>query len=211
LEILWFKQLPSTHLYLLEELKNGSLKAPIAVACDSQTNGVGSRGNEWQGYEGNLFLSFALQKDMIANDIPAQSLSIYFAYILKEVLSQFGSKVWVKWPNDFYLENKKCGGVISALKSDTIICSIGLNLIASPKKFSTLDIAINREDLLEIFFQRVEKKILWKHIFSKFEVEFQKSREFGANINDNQVLLKDALLLSDGSVMINNKRVYSLR
>ena len=211
MEILWFKQLPSTHLYLLEELKNSSLKAPIAVICDSQTNGVGSRGNEWQGYEGNLFLSFALQKDMIADDIPTQSLSIYFAYILKEVLSQLGSKVWVKWPNDFYLENKKCGGVISALKSDTIICSIGLNLIASPKNFSTLDIAINREDLLEIFFQRVEKKILWKHIFSKFEVEFQKSREFGANINDNQVLLKDALLLSDGSVMINNKRVYSLR
>lgn len=56
---------------------------------------------------GNLFFSFVLKRNDLPSDLQIQSASIYFSYILKEVLALEGSKIWLKWPNDFYIDNKK--------------------------------------------------------------------------------------------------------
>ncbi|HEC1757241.1 TPA: biotin--[acetyl-CoA-carboxylase] ligase, partial [Campylobacter lari] len=53
--------------------------------------------------------------------------------------------------------------------------------------------------------------ILWKNIFSKYMLEFEKSRNFFIH-NEGKILsLKDALLYKDGSILLDNKRIYSLR
>jgi len=60
------------------------------VITDTQTQGVGSRGNRWESLDGNLFVSFCLSLDALPTDLKVESASIYFSYMLKEP-QKFGS------------------------------------------------------------------------------------------------------------------------
>ncbi len=211
MQILWFDSLPSTQTYLKEKLKNSELKAPIAVVADLQTDGIGSRGNLWMGLEGNLFFSFAISRHNLPNDLLLESASIYFAYILKEVLEEENSTLWIKWPNDFYLRKSKIGGVITFMRENDLICGMGLNLLASPDGFDHLDIKIDKKELLDKFFKKIENKPSWKQIFSKFKVEFVKSKQHDTTVANKKISLDEAELNSDGSLSINGERIYSLR
>ncbi len=213
LEIISYKSIGSTHSYLIDSIRKKQLFAPIAIIADTQTNGVGSRDNEWKGLEGNLFLSFCLEKDTLPSDLPISSMSIFFAFILKELLTSYGSKVWIKWPNDFYLEDKKIGGVITKLIGQNVICSIGLNLEKYPENFDKLDIRINKFYLLSKYFLKLKNSFFWKEIFIKYQVEFSKSRAYSYYdpAIKRRLSLKDSVLVEDGSILIENRRVYSLR
>ena len=214
LEITYLKETTSTHKVLVEGIQSGIFKAPLALSADVQTSGVGSRDNSWQGGDGNLFLSFALKGDKLPADLPRNSLSIYFSYLMKETLSEFGSNLFLKWPNDFYLGDKKIGGTITkVLKDDVVVCSMGINLKTSPENFEIIDINIDKILLIESFFLKLKQDILWKKIFRKYKVEFSKSQRFlyYDEVRKEKVSLKDAKLLEDGSIELNGREVYSLR
>ena len=122
-----------------------------------------------------------------------------------------GSDVWIKWPNDFYLGNKKIGGTITTISKDLIYCGIGLNLNDVDEQFGKLDVTIDIDNLLKNYFYELEKKILWKQIFSDFKIEFQTSKKFHTTIDNQKVSLENAMLNEDGSIQVNNKKVFSLR
>ncbi len=214
MEIVYLKETTSTHKVLVEKILNKSFKPPIALVADRQIAGVGSKNNRWIGYEGNLFLSFCLRLDSLPSDLPKQSMSIYFSYILKDVLAEFGSKLFLKWPNDFYLGDKKIGGCITKiLKDEFVVCSIGLNLKNAPKEFEIIDIKVDKISLIESYFLKLKQVIFWKKIFSKYQVEFEKSRSFSYydEVVKKKVSLEDAVLQKDGTIVLNNREVYSLR
>jgi len=211
LKILFHKTLPSTQLYLKEQLKSKQLQAPIAVVADIQTQGIGSRNNEWISQEGNLFLSFALPLTELPNDLKLESASIYFAYILKETLTAFGSKVILKWPNDFYIDDKKIGGMITTVVGNTLICGVGLNIRDGGKEFAALDVKIDKNHLLELYFQNLEKKVLWKQVFSKYKLEFQTNKKFFTHKESERISLENVTLEDDGSISIDGERMYSRR
>jgi BirA family biotin operon repressor/biotin-[acetyl-CoA-carboxylase] ligase len=203
--------LPSTQEHLKTLLKNNEKSAPLAVTCRYQTQGIGSRGNSWEGFDGNLFVSFALPLEMLPSDLKLESASIYFAYLLMQSLREFGSKLWLKWPNDFYIKDKKIGGMITSLQDQNIVCGFGLNLVASPEEFDILDIVIDKEILLQSYFAHLEKKISWKQVFSNYELEFHANKGYFTHIKNNKIYLNDAKLESDGSLSIKGERMYSLR
>ena len=211
MEIKWLKHLPSSHKYLIEGVKNNTITPPFAIGVDFQSDGVGSRGNKWEGDEGNLYFSFCVEVKHLPNDLKLESISIYFSYILKEVLFELGSKTWIKWPNDFYLKNKKLGGVITTKIKDTIIGSIGLNILHAPEAYATLDIQIQPQNLVNLFLEKLEKKISWKDVFSKYKIEFKNSLGFTFHLNGEKIALGNAKLCEDGSIEVDNKKVYSLR
>jgi len=211
LKIIYLDSVNSTQIYLKELLKKTSTQLPLAVVADMQTDGLGSRDNSWIGHHGNLFLSFAIKLKDMPNDLKLESASIYYAYLLKEVLAEFGSKVLLKWPNDFYIDNSKIGGVITNLVDDIIVCGIGLNLVSSPNCFNKLDIVIARNELVEKYIIYLKKKVLWKQVFSKYKLEFHLNKSFNTHNKNIKVSLKDAILNDDGSILINNERIYSLR
>ncbi len=211
MEIINLEEVDSTHTYLKELIKKNTFITPLCVTANYQTNGIGSRGNSWQGREGNLFFSFVLDKNSLPYDLQIQSASIYFSYLLKEVLKSQGSKVWLKWPNDFYVDEKKIGGTITSVTKDLIYCGIGLNLSHVNSDFGHLDIKIDKMYILKLYFRSLEKKISWKEIFNSFKVEFQKSRKFKATVENNKVSLENAVLNGDGSIQIDDKKVFSLR
>ena len=204
-------QVDSTHSYLKNYISNNGYEELTCVMTDLQTNGIGSRGNFWTGVKGNLFFSFAISKKELPKDLQLQSASIYFSYILKDLLEKQGSKLWLKWPNDFYMGNKKIGGTITTATKDLLYCGIGLNLINVSEEFGNLDITIDKEEFLKSYFQTLKKEISWKQIFNYFKIEFQISKKFQATIDNKKVSLKNAILNDDGSIEIDNKKVFSLR
>ncbi len=211
MKTLYLKSVDSTQNYLKDLLKNENLELPFAVISEVQTNGIGSRDNLWSGLDGNLFLSFAISLEQLPKDLKIESCSIYFAYLLKETLSELNSSVWLKWPNDFYIDKLKIGGMITNLAGDNLICGVGLNLVDSPKEFTKLDIEISKETLLNNYFNKISERAMWKQIFSKYKLEFNHNKNFFTHINNKKISLEDAELYSDGSIIINNERIYSLR
>lgn len=211
LKIISLKSVDSTQLYLKAQLKDKKLHSPICVIADFQTDGIGSRNNSWRAEEGNLYVSFALPLCELVSDLKIESASLYFSYILKETLVAFGSQVKLKWPNDLYVENLKVGGMITTVVGEDIVCGFGINIQKAPEGFGQLDITIDKIILLENYFKNLEKKELWKQVFSKYRLEFYQNTTFFTHVKNQKIKLSDALLESDGSLNINGERIYSLR
>ncbi|RXJ94908.1 biotin--[acetyl-CoA-carboxylase] ligase [Malaciobacter molluscorum] len=211
MKIIKLQQVDSTHTYLKNYIKNLEKFEPTCILTNYQTNGIGSRGNSWTGVKGNLFFSFVYKVDNLPKDLPIQSCSIFFSYILKKILEESNSKVWIKWPNDFYINDKKIGGTITTMSNDLLFCGIGINLIDVSYEFGKLDIKIDIEKTLKNYFNKIENQTSWKQIFRDFKIEFQNSKKFHVSIGNEKKSLKDAVLNSDGSINIDNKKVFSLR
>lgn len=209
MEIIFLESVDSTQAFLQAKLANST--PPLAVFTQNQTNGIGSRGRSWQGKKGNFFLSFALDKSSLSTDLPLHSASIYFAYLLKDILAQRGSEAFVKWPNDIYIGKKKIGGVITNLSSDVLVCGIGLNLIPTDPSFGVIDINMDIELFLGDFFSLLEKQISWQEVFSKLSVEFYKNFGLITHHNGKKISFEDCSLASDGSLEIANERIFNLR
>lgn len=211
MKIIRLNEVNSTHTYLKEYIQTNGYVEPLCIVTDYQTNGIGSRGNSWTGKKGNLFFSFVISIDELPEDLPLQTISIYVSYILKSILKNLASNVWIKWPNDFYINNKKIGGTITNMSKNLVYCGIGLNLLEVEEDFGKLDIKVDVDNLLQNYFLELEKKISWKQIFSDFKIEFQLSKKFQTTIDNQKVSLEHAILNEDGSIQVNNKKVFSLR
>jgi len=211
LEILCFNELSSTQTYLIDEVKKSNVTLPIAVMAKEQTEGVGSRDNSWEGGDGNLFFSSAISIDDLPVDLPLNSASIYFSYIMKEVLSEYIEDIWVKWPNDLYYKQDKIGGTITKKMDNNLLFGMGINLQKNSNSFKALNLNVEPITLLKKYLLAVEEYRSWKQIFSLYRVEFERTREFSAHIEGEYKSLKKAILSEDGSLIIDNKRVYNIR
>ncbi len=211
MEILSFDKLDSTQKYLIEEIEQGRHSPPLVVVTREQSSGIGSRENSWSASVGDLLFSFAVDISQLPDDLPLGSASIYFSYLMKRVLLPYDNSVWLKWPNDIYLGDYKIGGVVTKKIDDTIVCGIGLNLQKSQNSFKSLNSDVSADILLETYLKELELKERWKQIFSEYKIEFELSRRFSVHIGNYQKNLKNALLCGDGSLIIEGKRVYSLR
>jgi BirA family biotin operon repressor/biotin-[acetyl-CoA-carboxylase] ligase len=194
LEILCFDTLDSTQIYLLEELKNKKLNLPVCVTAKEQIAGIGSRENSWEGGEGNLFFSFAVSLDDLPKDLPLSSASIYFSYIMREVIFNYESTIWLKWPNDLYQDAYKIGGTITKKIDNIFLCGMGINLQKNSNGFKALNLNVKPIILLEEYLDALEKYPTWKQIFSQYRIEFERSREFFTHIDGDKKPLKNAIL-----------------
>ena len=211
MEIYSFDKLPSTQKYLAEKIREGKLSAPLAVIAEEQSDGIGSRENRWSGGKGNFFASIAVSIEALPSDLPLSSASIYFSFIMKEVLKELGDEVWLKWPNDFYQGKEKVGGTITQKIKNTLVCGIGINLKNSQNGFKALHSDTSPQQVLEFYLKALEKFPKWKQIFMEYQIEFELSRRFSVHIENYQKSLQSAVLCGDGSLIIEGKRVYSLR
>ena len=211
MEILCFNTLDSTQTYLLKELKNKKLNIPMCIMAKEQTAGIGSRDNSWEGGEGNLFFSFAVSLEDLPKDLPLSSASIYFSYIMREVLRKQEVDVWLKWPNDLYQNLDKIGGTITKKVDNILICGMGINLQKNSNGFKALNFNVEPIFLLQEYLLALETYPTWKQIFSLYRIEFERSREFLTHVNGKKTPLKNAILSEDGSLIIDNKRVYGIR
>ena len=211
MEILSFNSLESTQLYLIKQIKNGTLTAPICVVAKEQTAGIGSRDNSWEGGEGNLFFSFAVNIENLPKDLPLSSASIYFSFIMKEILKEKSEDIWLKWPNDLYQNSSKIGGTITKKIDNILLCGMGINLQKNSNGFKALNLNVEPIDLLNEYLDVLENYPTWKQIFSLYRIEFYRNKGYFTHIDGELKSLEKAILSEDGSLIIENKRVYSIR
>jgi BirA family biotin operon repressor/biotin-[acetyl-CoA-carboxylase] ligase len=149
----------------------------------------------------------------LPKDLPKVSTSVYFAYILKETLASFGVDVWLKWPNDIYIDNHKVGGVITSKKSNYLVCGIGVNTKNSNQIFGNINNKIENNEIIDYFLKNIKNNYLWKKVFSNYKIEFYKNISRFINLSKSQQILdSDSIVLNmDGTININTKRICSLR
>ncbi len=193
----YFTQIDSTQKYLLKKIEKEDLNY-YCIWSDYQTSGIGTKGRNWKGKKGNLFLSFVV--DLKEFDfIPIQSLSIYFSFLVFEILKKYQSNLIIKWPNDIYILNnepKKIAGILVNVKKKKIICGIGINTKFAPEidseyKSGCLDIDIKNDKIVKEILAAVEKKERWENIFYKYQKIFNKSKRI---FNIQKSLNKDGSL-----------------
>jgi len=211
LEIIYLDKIDSTQKFLVNEIKSNNIKNEVAIVAKEQTNGVGSRNNAWVSNIGDLIFSFCVKKKSLPQDLPISSASIYFGFLLKEVLKSYEKNCYLKWPNDIYLYDAKAGGIITQVVKDFYVVGIGVNLTQKSKLYSFFGNINDVNELLESYFLLLKKAPSWQEVFSKFRLEFKKQNTLYTTINGRKKLLKDAVLCEDGSLLVDNERIYSLR
>jgi len=211
LEIRYYKCLDSTQKYLINLIREEKVDKNIAIVAKKQSSGIGSRNRLWSAKEGDLLFSFAIKKSDLPNDLPISSASIYFAFLMKETIKNMGQKCWLKWPNDIYIKNKKCAGVITQLIKGYYVVGIGVNLVKREDGFAYCQIKKSVKNMLYSYFMLLKKGFEWQEILSKFRLEFEKKNFLITTVHNKKILLKDAKLCDDGALLIENERIYSLR
>jgi BirA family biotin operon repressor/biotin-[acetyl-CoA-carboxylase] ligase len=126
-----FEAIPSTNQILWDLLDQG-LKLPLVAIASQQTAGRGQWGRQWQSPLGGLYLSLALETNIPAQNAP--HLTLLSAWGIATALGNCEIPVWLKWPNDLILENRKLGGIKSEIRihQKTItqaVIGVGINWI----------------------------------------------------------------------------------
>lgn len=112
-----------------EKLPNATI-----VYTDFQSNGRGRQSNKWFSESGkNLLMSILIYPDLTVGE--QFQVSMWTALALSDYLRQNVGlhDVYIKWPNDIYVRNKKIAGILieHTVKSNKLghsIIGIGLNL-----------------------------------------------------------------------------------
>lgn len=124
----------STNNYAMQQVQQGLAQHGMAWMALHQTAGKGQRGKHWESQPGeNILLSLAMKPAPGLNRFPfvfsaAVALAVR-AFV--EALTQ--TTVFVKWPNDIYIGDRKAGGILIENKYQGAdwrwaVVGIGLNL-----------------------------------------------------------------------------------
>lgn len=169
----FFESLPSTNKKAFELAAAGA-EHGIVVQANSQTAGRGRLGKSWQslGKKG-LYFSIVVRPDLDIPDFPKITMTtgVAVAEVLEKVTN---CKVALKWPNDIYIADKKCCGILAeaSLVSENPFCiiGIGINVLQTAENFSQ-DIRTRATSIyLETGRQYSLKDLLiniWKNVLEK--------------------------------------------
>ncbi len=169
--IIYLPHCHSTNDLLQQYVKSGHAKEGTIVTTDFQTAGRGQRGNSWESEPGeNLLFSFCVKPDFL-DSRKQYFLNVVTAVAMAEAIAELaddGLVVEVKWPNDLYINDRKCAGILletqlTGKRLENAVIGIGLNLNQeefADSKATSLRIEgleVDRWELLEIFCLRFEQ------------------------------------------------------
>ncbi len=119
--LIWLEDVDSTQ----EVLKKGNFESGTVVVANRQKKGKGRKGRRWESQEGGLYFSFVLSEEIFRN---IMGFPLAVALGVKRFLSSQGFSPAIKWPNDVYVEGKKCCGVLVERTGGWLISGVGLNV-----------------------------------------------------------------------------------
>ncbi|MBK7475198.1 MAG: biotin--[acetyl-CoA-carboxylase] ligase [Haliscomenobacter sp.] len=133
--LLQFSDLPSTNEYATELLAKSKPIEGTVISAYYQFAGRGQIGSSWESTPGeNLTISILLYPVFLEATRQFQ-LNKAIALGVRDFLASYipQAPVYVKWPNDLYINSKKVGGILiqNALQKNTLqssVVGIGLNI-----------------------------------------------------------------------------------
>lgn len=138
-----FDQLESTQLQCFEAAREGASEGTV-VSAKLQSAGKGRHGRVWETGEGNLAFSCVLKPSCELKDIG--QLAIVVGVALAECFQTYtDAPVTLKWPNDVFIDGKKCAGILIESETSTeqtvvfAIAGVGINIVSAPEYAHTLN------------------------------------------------------------------------
>jgi BirA family biotin operon repressor/biotin-[acetyl-CoA-carboxylase] ligase len=104
------------------------------VLADQQTRGRGAHGRQWLSPPGSdLYFSVVIRPEVAPASSPLVTLATGLG--VRDAVAALlpGRPVLVKWPNDIWIERRKCAGVLVesrtvGMRLDSMIIGVGLNV-----------------------------------------------------------------------------------
>ena len=128
----------STNEVLVELAREGDA-GKLWLTAGEQTRGKGSRGRDWESVPGNLYASLLL-RDPCPKKLQHQLtfVAALSASSALERASDHKARISLKWPNDLFLEGKKCGGILlesgEFKRLPYVIIGMGINCVSYPEQ-----------------------------------------------------------------------------
>lgn len=129
------------------------------VLADHQRSGRGAHGRRWESPAGtDLYMSIVLRNALPEEARPLVTLATGLG-VAEAVEPLCGQPARIKWPNDVWLDGKKCAGILVETRSEgaaspIVIVGIGLNVNRRswPSELDGLatSIALAREDAADV-------------------------------------------------------------
>ena len=119
----------STNEYIKEHYE--TLDNYTIVTANYQTNGRGRMTRVWHSYAGdNILMSILIKEFNDRTDL--NLLSLVTGVAVHKFLSKYLNKLYIKWPNDVLVDNKKICGILLEGKmnnnSKMVVIGIGINI-----------------------------------------------------------------------------------
>jgi BirA family biotin operon repressor/biotin-[acetyl-CoA-carboxylase] ligase len=131
----------STNHWLSEKVKSENLTEGFMACAGFQTKGKGRLQRIWNSEKGkNVLCSYIFRPSFLS--VKEQPLfNIAIALAVRNALSQIlTSRVWVKWPNDILVEDRKIAGILieNNIRGNTLESSItGIGINVNQRDFDT--------------------------------------------------------------------------
>ncbi|MGL1931152.1 MAG: biotin--[acetyl-CoA-carboxylase] ligase [Desulfotalea sp.] len=129
----------STNTYAKRLIREGCPDGTV-VWADNQSEGRGRLGKKWQSAkEKGLYCSIIYYPHCRRKDYT--KITLVTGLAVAEVLESIVDKdVMLKWPNDVFIDGKKCGGILCEMvlgsERDAIIIGIGINVLHEDEDFN---------------------------------------------------------------------------
>ena len=213
----------------MDEIKKECYKNNLNTMLMSyiQTNGRGRNNNRWISNLGNLFLSIKLNTLKVSDPL---KLNYIIGIVLYDTINYFLEKknnLYIKWPNDLFIDKKKIAGILidsisKGNKISELYVGIGINTRIAPSNLDYETTSLKNENSINISRKKILSKLIF--YFNYWEKAFQnKSFIYIANcwmerslpIN-SRISFKDNKKIIDGiykginkagfiKILINNK------
>lgn len=94
------------------------------VSTEAQNQGRGRGNHSWDHRPGALAFSFSAPAHP---QLTWQALEVAVS-VAESIERLWGVRVALKWPNDLYLDGKKCGGILLQHQGPSMFIGVGLNV-----------------------------------------------------------------------------------
>ncbi len=121
------REVDSTNRWLAEQSE------VVLCLAEFQAGGRGRRGRHWHSPFGrNLYLSLKVRLPSWPEKLPALGLALGVA-LCQRLQAELAIPMQLKWPNDLYLNGRKCGGMLIEQRGEAqgdceLIIGLGLNV-----------------------------------------------------------------------------------
>lgn len=156
-DIRFFDSVASTMDLAKDAIRDGNAEGTV-IQAGEQVSGRGRRGNQWTSPTGNLYQSIILKPSVNRQDWGQMSfvISVALAQSLLDILPDI-QDLYLKWPNDVLIENKKLAGILIEAKDDYLIIGTGVNIQHAPDDRSKLSdfSSLSVNGFRDIFLNRI--------------------------------------------------------
>ena len=138
-EVEYYQRLESTNMESWELIKENNASHGMIVITDNQYKGKGRNNNSWfMGPSKGLAMSIILTQPMSIKE--AELIPITVGVSVAKALENRGATPNLKWPNDIFIGEKKCGGIlcesrVSENMVQSMVIGVGLNINETENDF----------------------------------------------------------------------------